>query len=379
MVEQKSSKKKYLWALLLLGLGTVSAFAILSKKGGAVPPTVTHKECVGGECLDVDGEGADLCSGNADCIEPPINHTECQAGKCVVVGGAGANECSIDGDCPICTPNELDCKSNGLFKCSLDGTSWVLQGISSQCKYKECENNLCVEKNFIGNPIDNPGDSCLNDNSCAVNPICQWMNYSFNQSGVSWNTQSLSFFRFHFDSVKAQELNIMIVAKCNDGNFICPWVIDYEVNGMIYKGETETPNDPLCNNLDWHTINNFVTDGLPPQFNLKITDNSNNAININVDNDPNKPRAGFSSWGFTQTSYSLNISNFTNFAGNMEILFMGVNGNVIKTHKFSLPNNMVQEFKISGQTSEPWYVGIIRREGVNSVQQLITNDDSFGI
>ena len=33
MPEQKSGKKKYLWALLLLGLGTVSAFAILSKKG----------------------------------------------------------------------------------------------------------------------------------------------------------------------------------------------------------------------------------------------------------------------------------------------------------------------------------------------------------
>jgi hypothetical protein len=82
---------------------------------------LTHLECDGNMCIEVDGEGSNVCEINLDCVGSPT-HLECYGSNCIAVPGTGSDICSADSDCgvPVC--------GNGIKEageeCDIDLSSW---------------------------------------------------------------------------------------------------------------------------------------------------------------------------------------------------------------------------------------------------------------
>ena len=143
----------------------------ICKDGGCVDRPSKHNECVDSQCVQVDGQGPDLCQSPSDCI---FTHTECDGSQCIPVNGAGPNQCDssdVNNDCQHYECNYL------ISQCALtDGPGADSCQVGDACllMHTECNGLQCVSIPGLTLNQCNSDDDCLppKHNECNDQKQC---------------------------------------------------------------------------------------------------------------------------------------------------------------------------------------------------------------
>ena len=119
----------------------------------------THKTCSGNSCVTAEGEGIDTCEEDSACITyTNTKHMACDGDWCREVDGPGPDTCRYHGDCDVAETfsicENLACvvkEGKGTSNCATDNDCW----------YLGCENNACTKL------AGKNADLCSTDAQCS--------------------------------------------------------------------------------------------------------------------------------------------------------------------------------------------------------------------
>jgi len=235
---------------------------------------VTHNECVNQQCAEVEGEGQDQCTTDADCTV--ATHLECINEQCIEVQGAGADQCQEDNDCITC---DNECPQEGLKQCSGNGYRTCGNYDSDSClewssvtacpEETTCQNGECKEQDSDGLIIDS--GSNLNEQIIKEYMIWDLPELSGFIYGGEWGQLSdylyISLrYRSPEDNDQHSEFGLNIYDEILQDSFLdnevtrqSLWDISMkDINGnKIFEGTSEIPIGTQRTVL-WISGNNFI-------------------------------------------------------------------------------------------------------------------------